>query len=739
MFEQLEPYFVPDDETCQVTVPSDPSSRLSQDIEDAEARILAPDAEFWAQALENDVFKELDDDIDFSKMVKDGELSILFEVSSPPIASRDMKIDVPLLPSCDDTNASAATPLLDSNNLAPATALTISSDTTSGSEGPTGQLVKLFLESEEKVMREVEQEKPQPLDPTVRVIVPVMDFSIPASEWELNLWNAITMFRWIRENTPVEWQGIKWIYNRAAEQRMVWAPIAHLKKMKPLEEKIDEDPRIVRNFFSPIPDDDVPRSEEYVYKTPGLAIFQINEYDDDQDEYVTPPNSPKQQQSTLFALNDQPLKLSSPANTSRHRASDDWHNPPDLTVLLDIEQRRISETIQKKQSNKRLRGEEEKHTDTDAISSGLIPSTNVLKGVMAEYTDFSSLVDNFLDMNFPKKPKLTHSSNFQKQDTFTEAQPPFNSAPQSPVPASTPIPALAPTIVLPNTPPRVVVSSTVSMMVLNHLKQLVPGIELIMRSPLDLHCSDSAPKVHEADIAVSPATGILLTTMINLRQKPVPIHQGASSIVAAKATDNFRRTTANVACRHSRLIVLVSENNKHSETASSISQADANALAELQGFAAALRGTAIVQVIYVGGGVETLAKWITAIICQYHPAEGQPFRNYLLSVETMWEVFLRRAGMNAFAAQLVLGKLMAPDGKSAICGPGEMYGLPLFMQMPRERRIEMFAKDLGGRAVLDRVSEVIDEPWMQGAVVDGEDVRREPNIIGYGQGQWIRG
>ncbi|EGS21790.1 uncharacterized protein CTHT_0036580 [Thermochaetoides thermophila DSM 1495] len=471
MFEQFEQYFVPDDDTCQIPVPSDPSSRLSQEIEGAEARILIPDAEFWAQALENDVFKECEDDIDISKMIKNGELSVSLEVSSPLVASRDMKIDVPLLPSYDDANASTAIPLLDSSELAPATALITSGDITSESEGPTGQLVKLFLESEEKMTRGAEQEKPQPLDPTVRVTVPVMDFSIPASEWELNLWNAITVFRWIRENTPVDWQGVKWTYSRAAEQRMVWAPIAHLKEMKPLEEKIDEDPRLLGDFFSPIPDDDIPHSEDYVYKTPGLAIFQVNEYDDDQDDYLTLQNSPKKPQSTLFALDDQPLSLSSPANTSYHCAFNDWHNSPDLMVLLDIKQRQISEKIQKKQPTKRLRAEEENQTDTDAFSSELIPSTNVLKGVMAEYTDFSSLVDNFLDMNFPKRPKLTHSSYFQKQDTFKKAQPTFNSSPQTSASASTPTPALAPTVVLPDTPPRVVVSSTVSMMVLNHLKQ----------------------------------------------------------------------------------------------------------------------------------------------------------------------------------------------------------------------------------------------------------------------------
>jgi hypothetical protein len=39
--------------------------------------------------------------------------------------------------------------------------------------------------------------------------------------------------------------------------------------------------------------------------------------------------------------------------------------------------------------------------------------------------------------------------------------------------------------------------------------------------------------------------------------------------------------------------------------------------------------------------------------------------------------------------------------------------------MGRERRVELFGEVFGGRRVLDRVSEAVDEPWGQEAVGEG--------------------
>lgn len=53
-----------------------------------------------------------------------------------------------------------------------------------------------------------------------------------------------------------------------------------------------------------------------------------------------------------------------------------------------------------------------------------------------------------------------------------------------------------------------------------------------------------------------------------------------------------------------------------------------------------------------------------------------------------------------------------------------MFGLPLFLTMSKEQRAEMFAEAVGGRRVLDRVSNPIDKPWdmrtAEQAAINGE-------------------
>ncbi|KAK4134507.1 hypothetical protein BT67DRAFT_379454 [Trichocladium antarcticum] len=722
MAQSFPEYFVPGGESCDIPEPSDSSSRLSADIEEAERRIFESEFEFWTEALQRDTTPGRYEEIDVSGMIRAGDFRTTVHPSSPEPVSRDLRVDVPLLPwSENNDSGQSSARALGSDDLEEARGLVVSSDTLSGSDGPTGQLVRVFQKQAATVMRCVEQERLQPLDAIARVPVPVMDFSIPIPEWEERLWEAKAIFSWIRETVEVDWQGPKWPNNRAAEQRLVWAPLAHMKEKKLVSECIEMEPRTFDFFLKRSRDAEVPSSADYVYKHPGLAILRVGEYDDDDDDdedYLTPldssrqsPTNPSQtevwRKTAASSLVDTALALQPNPRFTTTAATPP---PQDLATLLSGRKLLIDETIQKRQLGKkrdRDSVEPDQMSGMGIIDPALIASTNVLRGFMSEYTDFAPLVDNFVEMNFPKKPKLTHSSFFDPPTTAPTTQPKTTEAARLMPPPSKPIPALSPSITPPNPPPRIVISSTLSRLLTSRLETLLPGIELIPRN----HNS-----TNEADLVVSPATGVLLTTMISLRQKPVPATPGGNS--TATAGTDFGRATANVAARHERLVVLVSEGNKHSETASPLSQADAKALAGLQGFAAGLPQQ--VRVVYVGGGVETLARWVAGVVCDCHGREAAAVRELLLPVETFWEGFLRRAGMNVWAAQVVLGRLRVPDGELAVGGPGgQVYGLPLFVMMSRERRVELFAEAFGGRTVLDRVSEAIDKPWGQGAVDDG--------------------
>ncbi|KAI9846750.1 MAG: hypothetical protein M1830_007430, partial [Pleopsidium flavum] len=108
---------------------------------------------------------------------------------------------------------------------------------------------------------------------------------------------------------------------------------------------------------------------------------------------------------------------------------------------------------------------------------------------------------------------------------------------------------------------------------------------------------------------------------------------------------------------------------------------------------------------------EELAKWIAGVMIKYGVRESSA---HLLQDETLWELFLRRAGLNAFAAQVILAALKAPDDQASgdtIQRDGADFGLTAFVKMPMKERIRRFEHLLGGTRILLRVSEQLDIRW----------------------------
>lgn len=144
------------------------------------------------------------------------------------------------------------------------------------------------------------------------------------------------------------------------------------------------------------------------------------------------------------------------------------------------------------------------------------------------------------------------------------------------------------------------------------------------------------------------------------------------------------------------------------ESTNGLDESDTLALAEATGFCSSLNASVIMQ--FVGGGEETLAKWLVAIMVQYG-SQGESSVP-LLEDETLWELFLRRAGMNAYAAQAVIAELKAPDGVDV---EGEskagLFGIAAFVEMGQQERIARFERLLGGRRVLQRVGSALDANW----------------------------
>ncbi|TDZ30155.1 hypothetical protein C8035_v003237 [Colletotrichum spinosum] len=118
----------------------------------------------------------------------------------------------------------------------------------------------------------------------------------------------------------------------------------------------------------------------------------------------------------------------------------------------------------------------------------------------------------------------------------------------------------------------------------------------------------------------------------------------------------LRERVTRTAPRYGRLIILVSEDNKTNEDLGTMDETSAAAYNSFLAFALSLGNTAgcRIRVIYVGGGGQTLETWTCALV-SYHVKENAPqARRLLYEDETEWEVFLRGAGCNIYAAQVIV-------------------------------------------------------------------------------------
>jgi len=204
-----------------------------------------------------------------------------------------------------------------------------------------------------------------------------------------------------------------------------------------------------------------------------------------------------------------------------------------------------------------------------------------------------------------------------------------------------------------------------------------------------------SPLDSEADIIASPSTGIVITTLQKIKQKPLPGQAGISAI---------RERIEGISVRYEKLIVLVSE-GREDEIAMGMDDKDCHSFTEFLGFCSGFETNILVQ--FVGGGRVMLTRWLASAITQH--AVGEELE--ILPEETHWELFLRRAGLNAFAAQVIIAELKAPEGVNhRSASKAGMFGLTGFVELGRQQIIDKFGP-ICGTKLMARVSALIDRGW----------------------------
>lgn len=609
----------------------------------------------------------------------------------------------------------------------------------------------------DKVNREVEQEQLQEADSTKRVTVPIMDFSLPLPPWKVYSRGAgagasdggselDAQKRLLVEVKERHLKDIRWPGAASLELKLRWSPFPKELGQIATQESIDDDGSLEK-YLAGLDITGTFDISALTWKREGLRVL---EDDEDSEEELQPGIFSGGK--TIEAL----------IRKRRLEIEDSLEVSPTPNLGGDAAGRTLERTARAQV------------TPDDSLPNRpqtILPDpSEIINGqplLGGGFSAFSAL-SNFMDVRGEgaKRQKLTASPFFPSPSSNNRS----DNAPLAKIatptqlktidsPAEKHLPPIPVPPLTPLRPSRTFITSSSSISsqrrIIRRVQQLHPNATFIERDfrppntphPIKPHLALPDQPSDEADLIVSSSTGILWTTLQAIKQRPLP---GQSQTPRLPL---IRERIARVSDRYERLVVLVSEGRGTSPTSnhkpgiiysdaavvktalppppppqcSALSANDCDALTDLTACCTAL--DADVSVLYVAGGEEELVRWIAGVMGRYSVDVGgggggggggpRSEAATLLQEETSWEVFLRRAGLNAFAAQEILlalkpptdgdvkgnGKRVGGDG-----GDGE-FGLVAFVRMGIEERIRRFEHLLGGRRVLGRVSGRLDVVW----------------------------
>ncbi|KAL4800733.1 hypothetical protein BDV19DRAFT_396237 [Aspergillus venezuelensis] len=268
------------------------------------------------------------------------------------------------------------------------------------------------------------------------------------------------------------------------------------------------------------------------------------------------------------------------------------------------------------------------------------------------------------------------------------------------------------------------------------------------------------PLPQEADIILSPSTGLILTTLQATMQLFLPGHKPAPALASLSSssspgilvpviksiTSPLRETIFTLSTRYEQLYILITHNTdqnnakrprSRTQTTNFSLSADKlllTSLISLSAFCTSLsisisnagggqgQGYASVTPLLIPSAPDSITSWILALahkhLCAV-PAPRTVSQNYAFTPinpkpqlvellgeaqESVWEVFLRRAGLNPFAARVVIAILERDGGQSGISS------LSIFIEMSADERRALFEVILGHKT-LRRVESLIERDW----------------------------
>ncbi|KAL4961764.1 uncharacterized protein BDV14DRAFT_210983 [Aspergillus stella-maris] len=268
------------------------------------------------------------------------------------------------------------------------------------------------------------------------------------------------------------------------------------------------------------------------------------------------------------------------------------------------------------------------------------------------------------------------------------------------------------------------------------------------------------PLPKEADIILSPSTGLILATSQATMQLFLPGHKPTVALASSSSssspgtlvpniksiTSPFRETIFTLSTRYEQLYILITQNADQNNAKGPRSRTqDANptlsadkplltSLTSLSAFCTSLsistsnarggqgQGYASVTPLLIPSSPESITSWILALahkhLCAIPAPRNLPQNNAFTPInpkpqlvgllgnaqESVWEGFLRRAGLNPFAARVVIA-ILERDG----CQSG-ISSISRFVEMSVPQRRMLFGGLLGDKT-LKRVESLIERDW----------------------------
>ncbi|KAF7512222.1 hypothetical protein GJ744_002384 [Endocarpon pusillum] len=550
-------------------------------------------------------------------------------------------------------------------------------------------LAKLAHEAANAIEKDLAEEKLEPADIITRVEVPKLEhFTFQAPMTKIHP-KAL-----VQGMVECYLKDTRRSFDKALERKMRWAPIPSDHLDPPTDERIEPSPQLNEWICQPT---FTTKMEDLLWRPDMLRIVSINEAGDEELEIDS-------------SLRDEPVQIS--------------HTMLKRPVAPDA-----AESINTRQP-----------CQLSVPQAKLVPST------------FGSLAAFMDTRNAHKKPRLDIASkadgtlatpttdlekkmveNIQVPATPTEG-PPTNVATFS-----------VPLVFKMTTPLSIIIRSGL----LNSNRLLTQALETRPDPPLVIIYRDLENENSTAgspDMIITPTSVAIFTTLQATMQRSLPGQRSSHPPI-------FHRIHR-LSDSYDRLFVLITIPPLDTSLDSSTT---CSQISTLNSFCASLsrpQSDCIVQPILIPNAPSQppvpsippkpasatsfpLYQWTYALIAKDSLPNASGPRSTLLPCETVWEVFLMKAGLNPYAAQVALSMLKKPadhpqhhqkehqqeeqrEGSSGAL----LWGLRAFVQMGKEERMRMFAGRIGRKAV-ERVSEVLDQSWGGGHQVSELDARYE--------------